>query len=99
MHGTHDKLVSSHGEHEDTQHAEFPSRLHLVAVPSGMATGRRRRVRGNVLAEWWTIFVTREQVEVCLTADPLRFEDPVLFAQIRREFDRVFDRPINSHEH
>lgn len=63
----------------------------LVPVASGVAAGRMQRLQGDTLAQWWTLFVSREQVDACLTQDPLRFENPVLFEQIRREFDHAFD--------
>ena len=64
----------------------------LVNVPSGVAAGRTQRHRGNVLTESWTLFVNRDQFELCSAGDPLRFADPHLFAQIMKEFDHVFER-------
>ena len=67
-------------------------RARLVRVPSGVAAGRTKRGRGNALTEWWTLFSSRDHFDVCSAADPLRFADPLLFAQITKEFDHVFDR-------
>lgn len=67
-------------------------RVSLVKVTSGVAAGRTRRGRGNATTEWWALFMSREQIDACSTADPLRFSDPLLFAQIKKELDHVFDR-------
>lgn len=72
----------------------------LTSVPSGVAAGRTRRVDGQVHSEWWALFGTREAFDACLATEPLRFTDPLRFAQIKREFDHVFDRsaslPLHS---
>jgi hypothetical protein len=68
-------------------------RIELVRVPSGVAAGSSLRLRGNARTESWTLFSTREEFHACSTSDPLRFSDPLLFAQLTREFDHVFDRP------
>ena len=63
----------------------------LVKVRSGVAAGSTRRGGGIVLAEWWTLFETREQFDACAADDPLRFTDPLLYGQIKAEFDHVFN--------
>lgn len=68
-------------------------RIRLVRVPSGVAAGRNQRVKGNAHDECWTLYSTREQFDACAMVDPLRFTDPLLFAQIKREFDDAIDRP------
>jgi hypothetical protein len=65
----------------------------LVKVDSGVAAGSARRGIGNGRAEWWAMFMTREQFHGCCADDPLRFTDPLLFAQFKTEFDHVFDQP------
>lgn len=85
-------------ERVQTRKSLSPTRVNLVSVSSGVAAGRTRQVQGNAHAESWSLFATREQFDACLTTDPLRFEAPVLFTQLRREFDHVFDSP-GSHEH
>lgn len=57
----------------------------LIRLRSGVAASTARRVQGNVLAEWWTLFVSHDQVEASLALDPLRFEDPLLFAKLQRK--------------
>jgi hypothetical protein len=69
-----------------------PWQVSLVRVRSGVAAGNTKRGSGNVRTEWWAIFMTREQFEACCADDPLRFGDPLMFGQIRTEFDHVFDR-------
>lgn len=67
-------------------------RVTLVRVQSGVAAGSTKRGERNVLAEWWALFETREQFHECCADDPVRFTDPLLFAQMKTEFDYVFDR-------
>ena len=75
-------------------------RVRLVNVSSGVAAGRTRRMQGNAYLEYWALFMSREQFNDCATADPLRFSDPLLFAQIKREFNDVFDQshPVSVHK-
>ena len=96
-------IAASHREHAGVRRTGPPSTslapgLRLVAVQSGVAASRTRRVHGNAHAQSWTLFVTREQFDAFLTSDPLRFEDPVRFARLREEFAHVFDSS-SSHEH
>ena len=91
-------IASPTGEHagiqqELPQHAAPAPRLRLVAMPSAVAASRTRRVHGNAHAQSWTLFATREQFDAFLATDPLRFEDPVRFAQLRKEFAHAFDSP------
>lgn len=65
----------------------------LVKVDSGVAAGSAKRGLGNGRAEWWAMFMTREQFHGCCADDPLRFTDPLLFAQFKTEFDHVFNQP------
>ena len=88
-----DAMIPPPCERADVRGGNDPWRVSLVKVPSGVAAGRTRRVQGNAQTEWWALFVTREQFDACLTTDPLRHADPLLFAQIKREFDHVFDPP------
>lgn len=94
MNRTADAMIPPPCERADVRGGN-PWRISLVQVPSGVAAGRTRRVHGNALTESWALFMTREQLDACLTTDPLRHADPLLFAQIKREFDHVFDRPIS----
>ena len=75
----------SNGERADAR------KVALVGVSSGIAAGRRLHVKGNAQVEWWTLFTSLDQFDTCLTTDPLRFGDPILFAQVRREFEHVFN--------
>lgn len=70
--------------------------VELVGVSSGVAAGRKLRVKANARAEWWTMLTTLDQFDACISAGALRFEDPILFAQVRREFEHVFKSP-NRH--
>lgn len=67
-------------------------RLTLIGVTSGVAAGRVMPRKGNAQVEWWTMFTTLDQFDTCLTSGLLRFGDPILFAQLRREFEHVLDR-------
>jgi hypothetical protein len=71
-------------------------RIKLVRVPSGVAAGSNLRLRGNATTECWTLFSSREEFHACSSSDPLRFSDPLLFDQLRREIDHAFDRPDPS---
>ena len=71
-------------------------RIQLVNVPSGVAAGRTAHSHGNTHTESWALFVTREQFDACVETDPLRFADPLLFEQIKREFNHVFDQPNSN---
>jgi hypothetical protein len=94
MSRTTDAMIPPPRERADVRGGKKgPWRLSLVQVPSGVAAGRTRRVQGNAHTESWALFMTREQLDACLTTDPLRHADPLLFAQIKREFDHVFDSP------
>ena len=66
--------------------------ISLVQVPSGVAEGRRQSLKGNAYTESWTLFLSRERFEACAVSDPIRFSDPLRFAQLRREFDHVFNQ-------
>lgn len=67
-------------------------RLTLVRVQSGVAAGSRTRGERNVVAEWWALFETREQFQECCADDPVRFTDPLRFAQLKTEFEHVFEQ-------
>lgn len=64
--------------------------ISLVGISTGVAVGRRLQVKHNANVESWTLFTTLDQFDTCLTTGSLRFEDPVLFAQVKREFEHVF---------
>jgi hypothetical protein len=70
-----------------------PWRTSLVRVGAGVAAGSAKRGNGNARSESWTMFMTREQFDACCAEDPLRFTDPLLFAQFKTEFEHVFNEP------
>ncbi|CAM5779358.1 hypothetical protein RFUL19S_00302 [Rhizobacter fulvus] len=37
------------------------------------------------------MFMTKEQFDACCVDDPLRFTEPLLFAQFKTEFEHVFN--------
>lgn len=96
MNRTADAFIPPPSERADVRGGN-PWRISLVKVPSGVAAGRTQQVHGNAHTESWALFMTREQLNACLTTDPLRHADPLHFAQIKREFDHVFDSP-NSYD-
>lgn len=74
-------------------------KISVVQVPSGVAEGRSRSLTGNATMELWTLFVSRERFEACALSDPMRFSDPLRFAQLRREFEHVFSQPDSHRLH
>ena len=64
----------------------------FVRLRSGVAAGSTKRGSGNARTEWWSLFMTREQFHASCADDTLRFADPLLFAEMKAEFDHVFDR-------
>lgn len=93
QHRTTDPANGGPRETTDSRSRGNPWRVNLVKVRSGVAAGNTKRGLGNVRTEWWALFMTREQFHACCADDPLRFTDPLLFAQMTTEFDHVFDRP------
>lgn len=85
--------ISPPHERANVQSRNDPWRVSLVKVPSGVAAGRTRRIQGNVHTESWALFTNQAQFDAFLATDPLRHADPLLFAQLKREFDHVFHRP------
>ena len=67
-----------------------PIRTSLVRVEAGVVAGSAKRGTGNARSETWTMFMTAEQFDTCCADDPLRFTDPLLFAQLKTEFEHVF---------
>ncbi len=70
-----------------------PVRTSLVRVDAGVVAGSARRGNGNARSESWTMFMTKEQFDACFVDDPLRFTEPLLFAQFKTEFEHVFNEP------
>lgn len=91
-----DVMTLPQSEHASDGDASDIRQFELVGVSSGVAAGRKLQVRHNARVEWWTMLTTLDQFDACLTAGPLRFQDPILFAQFRREFEHVFSLP-NAH--
>ncbi len=79
-------------EGQPTQDKARLLELRVVSVPSGVATGRTRHLRGNAHLEWWTLFSSHEQYDACAEQDPLRFAEPIRFAWLNREVNNVFDQ-------
>lgn len=67
-------------------------RLCVASVGGGVVTGRRRRGNGNAHSDAWSLFQTREQYDACAASDPLRFEDPLMFARMNQEIHHAFDQ-------
>lgn len=61
----------------------------FVGTSAGIAAGYQLQIKGNAQVEWWTMFTTLDQLDTCLTTGPLRFENPILFAQFRRDLEDV----------
>jgi len=73
--------------------ATNPRPVCLVRVPRGVVAGTTVHLQGNTTVQSWTLLCSREQFQAWSSADPRRFDDPLQFAHLVREFDRVFDRP------
>lgn len=67
--------------------------LSLVRVDAGVAAGHARRGQAHEREEWWTLFASADEFDACCMDDPLRFSDPLLFAQLKTEFEHVLNRP------
>ena len=94
MNPVDDFQTAPKGEHESNGGCTDGRKVTLVGVSSGVAAGRKLHVKGNAQIEWWTLFTTLDQFDQCLTSGQLRFGDPILFAQVRMEFEHVFNRSI-----
>jgi hypothetical protein len=86
-------VTTAQGHHRRSDRGRgHPWRVDLAKVGSGVAAGCSKR-DDNVYTEWWALFKSREQFLACSGDHPLRFADPLRFAQLQAEFDHVFDGP------
>jgi hypothetical protein len=67
-------------------------RVSVARIRTGVVAGRMRRGSGNAHTCAWSLFRTREQYDACAARDSLRFVDPLMFVQVRKEFHDAFDR-------
>lgn len=66
-------------------------KVRLARLHSGVAAGVTRRSGSGASTESWTAFTSREQFDACWDEDPLKFDEPLRFAQLKTEFDHVLD--------
>ena len=74
-------------------------RLSITGVDTGVVTGRMRLGGGNAHTDVWSLFHNREQYEAFAANDPLRFAEPLMLVQAKKEFHHAFDQRHEAAAH